>query len=110
VTRLRDHPADLAAITSEASARLQLPLADIEKDFWVVELLRSIARPVEDGLLIFKGGMRPAGSPRGDAEAIVDAKGWVPRDDRIASLPDGRPCAIGERCGDRGGDVRRVEP
>lgn len=56
MTRLRDHPADLAAITSEASARLQLPLADIEKDFWVVELLRSIARPVEDGLLIFKGG------------------------------------------------------
>jgi predicted nucleotidyltransferase component of viral defense system len=35
---------------------LGLPLADVEKDVWVVELLRSIARPVEDGLLIFKGG------------------------------------------------------
>jgi hypothetical protein len=54
--RLRDQPADLAALAVAASDRLGLPLADVEKDVWVVELLRSIARPVDDGLLIFKGG------------------------------------------------------
>jgi predicted nucleotidyltransferase component of viral defense system len=56
VTRLRDQSADLAALAAAASERLGLPLADVEKDVWVVELLRSIARPVDDGLLIFKGG------------------------------------------------------
>lgn len=56
MTRLRDRPADFAALVSEASGRLSLPLADVEKDVWVVELLRSVARPVEDGRLIFKGG------------------------------------------------------
>lgn len=56
MTRLRDRPADLAALVSDASARLGLPLVDVEKDFWVVELLRSIARPIPDGQLIFKGG------------------------------------------------------
>lgn len=56
MTRLRDKPADLAALVSSASEQLRLPVADVEKDFWVVELLRSIARPVDDGLLIFKGG------------------------------------------------------
>lgn len=56
MTRLRDRPADLAALVTAASTRLGLPLADVEKDLWVVELLRSIARPVDGGLLIFKGG------------------------------------------------------
>lgn len=56
MTRLRDQLADLAALAAAASERLGLPLADVEKDVWVVELLRSIARPVDDGLLIFKGG------------------------------------------------------
>ncbi len=56
MTRLRDNPSDLAALVSSASEQLSLPIADVEKDFWVVELLRSIARPVDDGLLIFKGG------------------------------------------------------
>jgi len=56
VTRLRAQPADLAALAAAASDRLGLPLAVVEKDVWVVELLRSIARPVDDGLLIFKGG------------------------------------------------------
>jgi hypothetical protein len=56
VTRLRDNPGDLTALVSTASERLGLPIADVEKDFWIVELLRSIAQPVDDGLLIFKGG------------------------------------------------------
>ncbi|MDQ3688482.1 MAG: hypothetical protein M3406_00310 [Chloroflexota bacterium] len=56
MTRLRDHPDDLAALVAAASAQLALPLADVEKDLWVVELLRSIARPLDDGFLIFKGG------------------------------------------------------
>lgn len=56
MTRLRDHPDDLAALVAAASAQLALPLADIEKDLWIVELLRSIGRPMDDGFLIFKGG------------------------------------------------------
>lgn len=56
MTRLRDHPADLAALVSRAADQLGLPLADVEKDFWVTELLRSVARPIDDGRCIFKGG------------------------------------------------------
>lgn len=56
MTRLRDHPDDLAALVSRASDQLRLPLADVEKDFWVTELLRSVARPTEGGVCIFKGG------------------------------------------------------
>ena len=56
MTRLREHPADLAALISRATGQLGLPLADVEKDFWVTELLRSVARPADGGLCIFKGG------------------------------------------------------
>jgi hypothetical protein len=56
VTRLRDHPDDLAALVSRASDHLRLPLADVEKDFWVTELLRSVSRPIDGGVCIFKGG------------------------------------------------------
>ncbi len=56
MTRLRDHPDDLAALVSRASDRLRLPLADVEKDFWVTELLRSVSQPIDGGVCIFKGG------------------------------------------------------
>ncbi len=56
MTRLRDRPNDLAALVSRASDLLRLPLADVEKDFWVTELLRSVARPIDGGICIFKGG------------------------------------------------------
>lgn len=56
MTRLRDHPDDLAALVSRASDQLRLPLADVEKDFWVTELLRSVSRPIDGGVCIFKGG------------------------------------------------------
>lgn len=56
MTRLRDHPDDLAALVSRASDQLRLPLADVEKDFWVTELLRSVSQPIDGGVCIFKGG------------------------------------------------------
>lgn len=56
MTRLRDQPGDLAALISRASDQLRLPLGDVEKDFWVTELLRSVARPMDGGVCIFKGG------------------------------------------------------
>ena len=56
MTRLGEQPADLAALISRAADQLELPLADVEKDFWVTELLRSVARPTVGGLCIFKGG------------------------------------------------------
>ena len=56
MTRLRDHPADLAALVTRAADLLGLPLGDVEKDFWVTELLRSVAGPMSGGVCIFKGG------------------------------------------------------
>lgn len=56
MTLLREHSADLAALVSRAADQLRLPLADVEKDFWVTELLRSVAQPIDGGFCIFKGG------------------------------------------------------
>lgn len=56
MTRLRDHLDDLTALVFRASDRLRFALADVEKDFWVTELLRSVSRPIDGGICIFKGG------------------------------------------------------
>lgn len=61
--RLRDHPDDLFALVGATSDDLGIAAAFVEKDFWVTELLRSVARPLEDDHVgprsveaIFKGG------------------------------------------------------
>lgn len=56
MARLRDTPDDLFALAGRASAELGLPLEFVEKDFWVTELLRSVARPIDDAYVVFKGG------------------------------------------------------
>jgi predicted nucleotidyltransferase component of viral defense system len=56
VPLLRDAPDDLFALVGEASERLGLPLEFVEKDFWITELLRSVASPIEHAFVIFKGG------------------------------------------------------
>lgn len=53
---LRESPDDLFALIGEASDRLGLPLEFVEKDFWITELLRSVASPVDEAFVIFKGG------------------------------------------------------
>jgi hypothetical protein len=62
---LRNHKDDLAALTAAAAAALGIDPAFVEKDFWVIEVLRAAAAPVQvttkDGRsyevqVIFKGG------------------------------------------------------
>lgn len=63
--RLRDEPEDLAALTIRTAEAAGIDEAFVEKDFWVVEVLRAaaVSRPIaaKDGvahevLPIFKGG------------------------------------------------------
>src|SRR6266540_4838723 len=56
VARLRENPEDLFALVGRASEGLGLPVEFVEKDFWITELLRSVARPVDDAFVVFKGG------------------------------------------------------
>ena len=56
MARLRDAPDDLFALTGRASDELRLPLEFVEKDFWITELLRSVARPIDHAYVVFKGG------------------------------------------------------
>jgi hypothetical protein len=56
VTRLRDRSADLSALVSQTVDATQIPAAFVEKDFWVVELLRSVSASVEGAVVVFKGG------------------------------------------------------
>ena len=53
---LRAAPDDLFALVSAASRHLGVPADFVEKDFWIVELLRSVSRPTEHATPIFKGG------------------------------------------------------
>jgi hypothetical protein len=48
--------ADLPGLVTATSDALGIPPADIEKDIWVVEVLRSVFRPVDGARVIFKGG------------------------------------------------------
>lgn len=54
--RLSRSPDDLFALVSATSDRTTLPAAHIEKDFWVMEVLRSISQPFDGGTVVFKGG------------------------------------------------------
>ena len=56
MTRLRDDLDDLAALSARAGEHFGIPEAFVEKDYWVTELLRSVAKPSDDAIAIFKGG------------------------------------------------------
>lgn len=56
MARLRDSPDDLFALVGRTSEALRLPPEFIEKDFWITEVLRSVARPTEGAFVVFKGG------------------------------------------------------
>lgn len=56
MAKLRDSPNDLFALVGEAGDRLGIPQEFVEKDYWVTELLRSTARPVDNAIVILKGG------------------------------------------------------
>ena len=48
--------AEFAGLVDAASGDLGIPPGDIEKDIWVVEVLRSIFRPIDGARVVFKGG------------------------------------------------------
>ncbi len=62
--RLRDHPAELAALIASAADHVGLDSTFLEKDFWAIEALRACTFPVEVSgpggsgpvQVIFKGG------------------------------------------------------
>jgi len=63
VTLLRDTRDDLAALVGRAAERLGMDPAFVEKDYWVTELLRSLAKPLAmtetapaAQVVVFKGG------------------------------------------------------
>lgn len=56
MAKLRDSADDLFALVGAVSEHLGILQAFVEKDYWVTELLRSAAKPVEDAIVIFKGG------------------------------------------------------
>jgi predicted nucleotidyltransferase component of viral defense system len=58
VARLRDQKDDLLALVARASQSNGIPSAFVEKDFWVTEILRSVAAAAtaEKAIAVFKGG------------------------------------------------------
>jgi len=54
--RLRDNLEELSALVGRTSNALGLPMNFVEKDFWITELLRSVTKPIEYAVPIFKGG------------------------------------------------------
>ena len=63
--RLRENPDDLAALIARSSSARGIPQAFVEKDFWVTEVLRSVAEPLDTLIpsgvelaphVVFKGG------------------------------------------------------
>lgn len=56
MAKLRDTADDLFALVGATSEHLGIPLEFVEKDYWVTELLRSAGQPVDDAIVIFKGG------------------------------------------------------
>jgi len=55
--RLAEHP-DFAAFLAAAATESELPEAFVEKDYWITEILRTIATTLGERA-IFKGGTSP---------------------------------------------------
>jgi predicted nucleotidyltransferase component of viral defense system len=55
---LREAPEDFTVLVERVARQLQYPPAFVERDYWITEILRSIARPIPeyDATVIFKGG------------------------------------------------------
>ena len=56
MARLRDDPDSLFALVGAAAEGIGLVQSWVEKDFWITELLRSVAKPTDDVYAVFKGG------------------------------------------------------
>lgn len=53
---LRHNQDDHLALLTAASEEQKIPFEFVEKDYWVTELLRSVAKPIENATPVFKGG------------------------------------------------------
>lgn len=56
MAKLRESGDDLFALVGATSEHLGIPQEIVEKDYWVTELLRSSAKPIDDAIVILKGG------------------------------------------------------
>ena len=56
MAKLRDRPDDHFALVGAAADALGLPAEFVEKDYWITELLRSVAAGIGDAHVVFKGG------------------------------------------------------
>jgi Nucleotidyl transferase AbiEii toxin, Type IV TA system len=109
--RLRDSPDDLVALCGAAATSLGIPdPAFVEKDFWVVELLRSVVQPLTlepttgdtpSAQIIFKGGTSLSKaydlikrfSEDVDILALIQGYGARARDRRVLRPICDRACA-----------------
>jgi hypothetical protein len=55
---LRNAPDDFVALVERVAQQLDYPVAFVERDYWITEILRSIAKPIldVDARVVFKGG------------------------------------------------------
>ncbi len=55
---LRESPDDFAVLVERVANQLLYPLAFVERDYWITEILRSLAAPIAShtASVIFKGG------------------------------------------------------
>lgn len=55
---LREADADFTVLVERVAAQLGYPPAFVERDYWITEILRSIAQPIteNDAVVVFKGG------------------------------------------------------
>jgi len=56
VAKLRDSRDDHFALVGATAQALKLPAEFVEKDYWITELLRSVAARIDDAYVVFKGG------------------------------------------------------
>ncbi len=54
--RLRESPDEFLGLVAATAEATGMPQPFVEKDYWVTELLRSMAKPIEYAIPIFKGG------------------------------------------------------
>lgn len=53
---LRDSPDDFLALINATATDISYPTAWVEKDYWITEIIRSLAVPLDNYTLILKGG------------------------------------------------------
>jgi len=90
-SRLRDHPDELTALVQRTADARRIPVAHVEKDFWVTEVLRAASTPCE--IRLIDGSMAPVTFTFKGGTSLSRVFGIIDRFsedvDLIAHFPDG---------------------